>query len=655
MRLVKAEVRGFGRLAEGKINLDNKVIAIVGPNEAGKTTLLRALAFVSNKATLSAAERSRLISVPDDTTVVRVQYLLDEEDKQSVSAFELEESPQSLWISRTAAGDPNPHFFVEPAPEKAVAPLESLLKSLRVATTKKALGQLNFTVSEPDENGNIAAASDLNSSLREDVESVLQDFFEHIETDGPAAATTGCVENLRTILNFMTENGLTGLLVEAVSAVIGWADREDPTSAVAQALYERTPKILLFSEEDRTLTSVHELSDVLVVKPPASLANLASMADLDLAKLWETFTTGDEGERETLIDEANRTLATKFESIWKQSNITVVFKTEQKVLTIRIKQDGKRITQFDERSSGLKMFVALAAFLATREEDNPPVLLIDEAETHLHIDAQADLVNTFMSQKQAAKIIYTTHSPACLPPDLGSNIRSVVPDPNHEFRSLIQGSFWNGTVGFSPLMLAMGAGAAAFSTARFVVLGEGASEMLMLPTMIKRAINAADLEYQVAPGLSEVPPAMYPELDLAGARVAFLVDGDKGGQDRRVALIAGGIPEDRIVTLGALTLENLLDDESYLRVVTTLLNECNLGAKVPELPSLPDAEALNWPSFLEQWAHQRSLKMPGKRVVASRLVEDQMAIPSPYGTQILRALHVQLDDVLHLHSNIGSN
>lgn len=77
-------------------------------------------------------------------------------------------------------------------------------------------------------------------------------------------------------------------------------------------------------------------------------------------------------------------------------------------------------------------------------------------------------------------------------------------------------------------MLAMGAGAAAFSAARKVVLAEGATEMLLLPSLVKKAVGLDDLDYQVAPGLSEVPVTMYPELDLVGARVAFLVDGDAG-------------------------------------------------------------------------------------------------------------------------------
>lgn len=35
MRLMKAEFSGFGWLAKAQANLDHKVVAIVGPNEAG--------------------------------------------------------------------------------------------------------------------------------------------------------------------------------------------------------------------------------------------------------------------------------------------------------------------------------------------------------------------------------------------------------------------------------------------------------------------------------------------------------------------------------------------------------------------------------------------------------------------------------------------
>lgn len=467
------------------------------------------------------------------------------------------------------------------------------------------------------------------------------------------AATTYAAD-LRATVDALTRYELAGDLLGVLRSILAWLDREDPGLAAARALNEITPNIEFFSEADRTLASTYVISDELLTSVPAALSNLAVMAELDLAALWRAMSTGDEGERETLILAANQVLATKFAAAWKQSNIAVVLKTEATTLFVRIQQDGKRITQFSERSAGLQMFVALVAFLAVRGETEPPILLIDEAETHLHIDAQADLVNTFMTQRQAAKIIYTTHSPACLPPDLGSNIHAVVPDPADESRSVIEGSFWHGAAGFSPLMLAMGAGAAAFSAARFVVLGEGASEMLMLPSLVKAAIDASDLEYQVAPGLSESPTEMYPELDLEGARVAFLVDGDQGGKDRRAALISGGVPEGRIAELGALTLENLLDPDLYLGVIGNLLAECNPGKTIPDLPELPHPTTAVWPNELDRWAEQHSLKMPGKRVVASRLVEEGKAQPSSYGVPILQTLHGELEAVLHVRGGVPS-
>lgn len=653
MRLVKAEVSGFGRLASGKVNLDNKVLAIVGPNEAGKTTLLKALAYIDNGASLSVSERSRGLDIQDDHTVVRVQYILDDEDLAVVKDLDLEEAPTSIWLSRTAAGSAKPTVTVVPAPTKAVAPLRSSIESLRKLVVRETYAALDYVAPEPDENGEVPAVGEERVSLRGTVEAWLGAFIEEARPGSEVEAATAYASDIRTSVAALDQYELAGELNAALRRVLSWVDRDDPGPTAAQVLYEATPDIVFFNEADRSLSSTYALSGEMLAAVPPALNNVAVMAELDLNALWRAMSSGDEGERETLVEAANQVLATKFAAAWKQSNLTVWLKTEGTTLFIRIKQDGKRITQFSERSAGLQMFVALVAFLAVKGEAKPPILLIDEAETHLHIDAQADLVNTFMTQRQAAKIIYTTHSPACLPPDLGANIRAVVPDAGNESRSVIQGSFWHGAAGFSPLMLAMGAGAAAFSAARFVVLAEGASEMLMLPSLIKAAVDVPDLAYQVAPGLSEAPTEMYPELDLVGARVAFLVDGDQGGKDRRKALIAGGVPEERIKKLGALTLENLLDPDLYTETLRALLAECNPGVQIPDLPALPDPAVEVWPNALGQWAESHSLKMPGKRVVASRLVEDGRARPSEFGTPILRALHRELE-VLLKPSSSGS-
>lgn len=645
MRLVKAEFSGFGRLADAKVNLDNKVIAVVGPNEAGKTTLLKALAYIDNGAALAVTERSRGLSgqnVADNQVVVKVQYLLDDNDRAEVVDLDLEEVPKTLWLSR-AAGGGNTRKLVEPHPRKAIAPLKTALKSLRKLMTKSNVIALSPVA--PDDEGT-AQPDERHVSLGQR----LSDAINKIDVNDEAADFPALAAELNPTawLAELDDFGIATPIRDGLEQVDAWLSREDPAAEAADRLRNVSPDILLFTDADRSLASSYALSDESVATPPPALRNIAMMAELSLPELWKTVNNGDEGARETHIEVANQTLQTKFAAAWKQSNITVQLKIEGTVLSIRIKQDGRTITQFHERSAGLQMFVALVAFLAVKGQTVPPVLLIDEAETHLHIDAQADLVNTFMTQQQAAKIIYTTHSPACLPPDLGANIRAVLPDKKNGQRSVIEGSFWHGAAGYSPLMLAMGAGAAAFSAARRVVLAEGASEMLLLPSLIKATLGIDDLEYQVAPGLSEVPASMYPELDLEGARVVFLVDGDPGGRDIKDALLKSGVPESSIVTLNALTLENLLDADAYRTVVAKLINDANQNVSIEtsDVPELPDPSTDLWPAAVEAWAKQQGYGLPGKRVIASRLVEEGLAKPSPDGAKVLRSLHKSLAAVL---------
>ncbi len=644
MRLIKVEISGFGRLANVKVNLDNKVIAVVGPNEAGKTTLLKALAYIDNGKALTVTERSRGLEadVADNHVVVKVQYVLDDKDRAEVVGLDLEDVPKALWLSRTA-GPGETIVEVLPHPHKAVAPLKAALAELKKTATKKALIALEPAKTDDED---APEPGERRASFRSRLAASIDAIAINDEAiDLPKRASELAPD---TWIEEFDEYEIESSIRDSMSAVNDWLLRDDPVTEAGRLLHSIAPDILLFTDGDRTLASTYALSQETVDSPPSALRNMSATAELSLVELWKTINNGDEGARETLIEHANQTLQSKFAAAWKQSSITVQLKIEGTALAVRIKQDGETITQFDERSAGLQMFVALVAFLAAKGQTVPPVLLIDEAETHLHIDAQADLVNTFMTQQQAAKIVYTTHSPACLPPDLGSNIRAVLPDKTNKLRSVVESSFWQGAAGYSPLMLAMGAGAAAFSAARRVVLAEGATEMLLLPSLVKAAINVDDLDYQVAPGLSEVPSSMYPELDLEGARVAFLVDGDKGGLGIRTALVEAGVPESRILTLGALTLENLLDANAYKQVIVKLVNEANATANVviSDLPDFPDPSAETWPSVLEAWAKTSGYSLPGKRVVASRLVEEGLARPSTEGAKVLRMLHADIEHVL---------
>ncbi|QSR32336.1 hypothetical protein CFI00_17960 [Nocardioides sp. S5] len=638
MRLISARVRGAGRLLDTTIKLDQKLVAIVGPNEAGKTTLLKALAYVEASEALPPAQRSRASAgVADSTPVVSLRYRVSDEDRKELEDLGLEEAPTEFFVSRRADGD-GPNFTVKPAPRKSEAALKQLAVELSEALAVTiVLEPLPIDVNEDEEAPEPPDGAPLLGELR-----LLQQ-----DLDTYLAAPVGerdPIDNLRERADEDIEalKAFTGtdVLQRLLSSLGAWIDREDPAETTKKELWKLTPDVVMFTEADRTLASTYTLDDALLGDVPAALANLARLADLDLNALTQAVQTGQVSRRDTIKNKANITLANYFKNAWQQSDLKVELNVENKLLRIGLVEDGVHASVFDERSAGLRMFVALTSFLAARDTGRATILLIDEAETHLHIDAQADLVQMFAKQDKADKIIYTTHSPGCLPADLGVGIRAVVPDS--EETSHVENSFWRQEGGgFTSLMFAMGASAAAFTPARCAVIAEGATDMILLPTLMRAATGQDSLPYQVAPGLSEMPKDSYPDLDFQAAKVAFLVDGDGGGQ-RLAETIGRAIPDDRVVTLDVHGIENTLDPDLYRDTFTAQLRDLNATVTIGDPPTLPDATAGPWSTTLDTWAASQGWRAPTKQEIANHLIELDEVVLSPHGLLALKQAHAAL-------------
>lgn len=635
MRLISARIRGYGRLADAKVNLGSKVIAVVGPNEAGKTTFLKALAYLNNGASLSVIERSRGAAVTDETRVVEVKFALDDDDRSELAALILEALPLTLHASRKAAGG-DVLIRIEPRPRKAVKPLRKALAVLERSLQRKTLQSLVSDESVFGSQGE-EDARDFRAELQQLAEA-LRSIIDDEATPDEAQLAAKAGDLTVALVSDAKADGLRDALTNSKS----WLEGRDPADSARSALWQRTPDFLLFDEDDRSLRSSYALDDALLSSVPAGLRNLTRMGGLDLHAMVADHRSGDVARRDSAIKRANNSLRRRFRDTWKQAILSVRLSVDGDQLRVSIIENDEDITIFDERSAGLRMFVALVAFLSTRDTTTPPILLIDEAESHLHIDAQADLVNMFVSQDQAARVIYSTHSPACLPPDLGVGIRSVIPSSTNGQVSEMRNSFWSDGAGYSPLMVAMGAAAAAFTPARCVVLAEGATEMILLPSLLRSVTGLEAMPYQVAPGLSEVPRDFYTSLDLEGAKVAYLLDGDAQGKLLRKELTRHGVPEERIVTSPVPGVENLLPADDYCAVISALLAECNPGIEIPALPRLVAASKRSWAAQLDKWAREHELAMPSKVAIANRVVEDHQAFVATDLTQALVELHSRL-------------
>ena len=96
MRITRLSVRDFRRYREFEVPLAPGLTIVHGPNEAGKTTIQRALELIlTKKATTNAVELDALRSwdAPDDARpVIAIDFEVDDEDKGSTRKGSIEKA-----------------------------------------------------------------------------------------------------------------------------------------------------------------------------------------------------------------------------------------------------------------------------------------------------------------------------------------------------------------------------------------------------------------------------------------------------------------------------------------------------------------------------------------------------------------------------------
>lgn len=192
----------------------------------------------------------------------------------------------------------------------------------------------------------------------------------------------------------------------------------------------------------------------------------------------------------------------------------------------------------------------------------------------------------------------------------------------------------------------MGAATSAFFGKRYVVLAEGHSETILLPTLLREATEVDALLYQVAPGLAQMSAA-DPDREFHGSRVAYAVDGDGAGDVKLKQLTDVGVDKSRIAQLTSITLENVLDPTRYAEAVLAVAKR--LGYDGPG-PTMPAADAQAWPAVVDTWWKAVGTKSsPLKKTdVALELVETSGTRLSKAGKTDLRKLDKTLRKSLGL-------
>ncbi len=133
-------------------------------------------------------------------------------------------------------------------------------------------------------------------------------------------------------------------------------------------------------------------------------------------------------KRTIMLNSAGTDLTKKFKNWWKQGDYTFEFQADGNHFRIWV-SDSRRPEkdELEDRSTGLQWFLSFyLVFLVESEQDHQnAMLLLDEPGLSLHPLAQRDLSAFFENLANTNQILYTTHSPFLVDADMLDRARKV--------------------------------------------------------------------------------------------------------------------------------------------------------------------------------------------------------------------------------------
>ncbi len=155
----------------------------------------------------------------------------------------------------------------------------------------------------------------------------------------------------------------------------------------------------------------------------AKAANRAATPD-ELAK-----DTNDKELRAIRLNAASIDITRKFAGWWHQRRHHIVYTADADFFRIWVSDEKRPNVQIEleSRSKGFQWFFSfyLVFLVESEEEHRDAVLLLDEPGMHLHPTAQSELLTFFEELANKNQIIYTTHSPFLVDGKRLTRVRAV--------------------------------------------------------------------------------------------------------------------------------------------------------------------------------------------------------------------------------------
>lgn len=446
MKLIKARVQNYRSIVDtGEFEIEELKTILVGPNEAGKTVLLKALQQLNKPDEVKGFDiirdypRSKYNDIttekvkPEDVEVVRGYFKLDDEDKAEIPS----EFHDCTYVYYRRLNDKGFHYLLDAPSLITYNDVKKELQRMMAHLDKQFLAQGDENTTESIPSEEFAALTTafydsraFTSKNSKEILKFLDDKYSLVDEDD------------------QKEEGRHVKILELIK-------KNDVHDEVLKTLNGRIPVFVLFNNYFKVKPSVHlkhladrieqELLDddyydygnlcllKLLGFTARELSNIGSIEspdsdDSDALKDYRD--TLD--KRAYQLNGASIRLTEEIKSIWNPNP------DRPEAERLRISADGQYLKvvveddlgveiELDQRSEGFQWLVSffVVFFAEAMDKHENAILLLDEPGMSLHGLKQRDFRETISRLATTNQTIYTTHSPFLVGPDELDIVRVV--------------------------------------------------------------------------------------------------------------------------------------------------------------------------------------------------------------------------------------
>ncbi|BBG69033.1 AAA family ATPase [Serratia marcescens] len=433
MKLESFRVQNFRSIFDSGLITTDKLTAILGRNESGKTNLLLALESLNPASGFSELNsiknfpRNRKLSdCTSDTPVVESNWILTKEELEKLAEiYPRASNITSVSISRNYNG--NIRYFGFHGLNAFTYDAPKIKKEIRTI-----IAQIDIFF-EREENNTEANQAEL--KLIKDVCSAMLPIPERAL--GWSAKAKGKPPELRKLLlkNNIELKDSSESALDEIEDILEEIISDDAKQAEARKWIKSKLPIFVMVDEYPELNGHQNMAEYMQRKQQGNMSKadinfekLCKVAGIDPAELSANKNNSD--LRNQLVNRASAVVTQEIRRLWKDKPLKIRFNVDNDHFDTYVSDTNHSYdvdVNLDERSRGFKWFFSFyITFFADTKGGNAEnaIILLDEPGLYLHAKSQTDLLN-HLSNDFANQIIYTTHSPFLVPIKSIADVKTV--------------------------------------------------------------------------------------------------------------------------------------------------------------------------------------------------------------------------------------